>query len=215
MIKKDQLTTLIFDLGGVIINIDPSLSIKKLSSLSKNSSDILYGLDYKNHNSNHLLNFFFEFEKGLINEKKFRNQLLDLLSVSIGVEKFNKIWNKLILSFNYNLIDIILKLKTRYKIFVLSNTNSIHEKFYNKLCKKEYGFDLKEIFHKVYYSHEINLRKPEYECYQLILDENNLKGNQILFFDDINDNLIASKKLNYNTYKVSRIDTLEKFLTTL
>ena len=71
---------------------------------------------------------------------------------------------------------------------------------------------MKDIFNKVYYSHEIYLRKPEIEIYKLILDDNNILGNEVLFFDDINDNLISSQKLNFNTFEVLEIDQLEKFL---
>ena len=215
MKKNIELTTLIFDLGGVIINIDQSLTIKKLESISKNNSNILYTLDYKNNKPNNLLKFFFEFEKGLINENDFRNQLNNLLNISLDMKSFDAIWNKLIISFNYNLLDLIIKLKTRYQFFVLSNTNSIHQKFYNELCKNEYGKSLKEIFHKIYYSHEVKLRKPEKKIYELILDQNKLEGNEVMFFDDITENLIASEKIGYKTYKVSEINVLEDFLKNL
>ena len=71
---------------------------------------------------------------------------------------------------------------------------------------------MKDIFHKVYYSHEIHLRKPEIEIYKLILDQNNFLGDEVIFFDDIDANLIASKKLNFNTFQVLEIDKFEKFL---
>ena len=70
-IMNDKITTLIFDLGGVIINIDPSLTIKEFNLLAKRNSDILNGLDYKLFESNKMLNFFFDFEKGLISENNF------------------------------------------------------------------------------------------------------------------------------------------------
>ena len=68
---NNKITTLIFDLGGVIINIDPSLTIKEFNLLAKRNSDILNGLDYKIFKSNEMLNFFFDFEKGLISENNF------------------------------------------------------------------------------------------------------------------------------------------------
>ena len=44
---NNKITTLIFDLGGVIINIDPSSTIKEFNLLAKRNSDILNSLDYK------------------------------------------------------------------------------------------------------------------------------------------------------------------------
>tara|TARA_S200000501_G_scaffold215808_1_gene202517 strand:- start:132 stop:776 length:645 start_codon:yes stop_codon:yes gene_type:complete len=209
---KNKITTLIFDLGGVIINIDPSLTIKKFNSLAKKNQDILNGLDYKLFKSNKKLKFFFDFEKGLISENIFRNSLNNLIGINLINNDFDRVWNKLILSVNYNIVDLIISLKSKFNVFVLSNTNSIHEKFYNDIFIKKYNLGLKDIFHKVYYSHEIYLRKPEIEIYKLILDDNNILGNEVLFFDDINDNLIFSKKLNFNTFEVLEIDQLEKFL---
>ena len=211
---NDKITTLIFDLGVVIINIDPSLTIKEFNLLAKRNSDILNGLDYKIFKSNEMLNFFFDFEKGLISENNFRNSLNNLVGINLENNDFDKIWNKLILSINYNIIDLIISLKNKYNVFILSNTNSIHEKFYNNLFIKKYNLGLKDIFHKVYYSHEIHLRKPEIEIYKLILDKNNILGCEIMFFDDINENLIASKNLNFNTFQVLEIDKFEKFLKT-
>ena len=209
---KNKITTLIFDLGGVIINIDPLLTIKKFNSLAKKNQDILTGLDYKLFKSNKKLKFFFDFEKGLISENIFRNSLNNLIGINLINNDFDRVWNKLILSVNYNIVDLIISLKSKFNVFVLSNTNSIHEKYYNDIFIKKYNLGLKDIFHKVYYSHEIYLRKPEVEIYKLILDDNNIFGNEVLFFDDINENLISSKKLNFNTFQVLEVDKFEKFL---
>ena len=139
----------------------------------------------------------------------------NLIGINLDNNDFDIIWNKLILSINYNIVDVIISLKNKYNVFVLSNTNSIHEKFFNNLFIKKYNLGLKDIFHKVYYSHEIHLRKPEIEIYKLILDQNNFLGDEVIFFDDIDANLIASKKLNFNTFQVLEIDKFEKFLKSL
>ena len=212
---KNKITTLIFDLGGVIINIDPSLTIKEFNLLAKRNHDVLNSLDYKFFKSNKKLKFFFDFEKGLISENVFRNSLNNLIGINLINNEFDRVWNKLILSVNYNIVDLITSLKSKFNIFVLSNTNSIHEKFFNNLFIKKYNLGLKDIFHKVYYSHEIHFRKPEIEIYKLILDQNNFLGDEVIFFDDIDENLIASKKLNFNTFQVLEIDKFEKFLKSL
>ena len=212
---NNKITTLIFDLGGVIINIDPSLTIKEFNLFAKKNGDILNSLDYKLFESNEMINFFFDFEKGLISENNFRNSLNNLIGINLDNNNFDIIWNKLILSINYNIVDLIISLKNKFNVFVLSNTNSIHEKFFNNLFIKKYNLGLKDIFHKVYYSHEIHFRKPEIEIYKLILDQNNFLGDEVIFFDDIDENLIASKKLNFNTFQVLEIDKFEKFLKSL
>ena len=118
---NDKITTLIFDLGRVIINIDPSLTIKEFNLLAKRNGDILNSFDYKLFESNEMLNFFFDFEKGLISENNFRNSLNNLIGINLDNNDFDIIWNKLILSINYNIVDLIISLKNKYNVFFLSN----------------------------------------------------------------------------------------------
>ena len=78
-----DIKVLLFDLGGVIIDIDPSITINALKSMSKKSSEDLNALDYKYYKEeSSLLNFFFEYEKGNINDDKFRNGISCLLYTS-------------------------------------------------------------------------------------------------------------------------------------
>ena len=52
------------------------------------------------------------------------------------------------------------------------------------------------MFDKIYLSHEIGFRKPNKEAFQIILDENNLKSNNVLFIDDSPQHIEGAKRLN-------------------
>ena len=56
------------------------------------------------------------------------------------------------------------------------------------------------LFDKVYYSHEIGVRKPHSESFRLVLDENNLKEKEVLFIDDSPQHIEGAKELGIHTY---------------
>lgn len=111
---------------------------------------------------------------------------------------------------NNLLLDLLPKLKPKYKTFILSN--SCPEIEFGNKSRHDY-FDH---FDKVYFSHNTNSRKPEEQAYLNLLKENNLVPSQTIFIDDKKKNLIAAKKLGINTiefkFGTHSIDYLKKEL---
>ena len=208
-----DIKVLLFDLGGVVIDIDPSITINTLKSMSKKSSEDFNALDYKYYKEeSSLLNFFFEYEKGNINDDKFRDGIRKFANFDLSNDKIDHIWNYVIVKINKDLLDVVLSLKNRYKIMILSNTNFIHKVYYDKLVVDIYGKNLKQLFDKVFYSYEIRSRKPELEIYQKVIDESSYSGKEILFFDDMKKNLEIPKIIGMKTYHVEDITLTKKFL---
>jgi len=208
-----DIKVLLFDLGGVIIDIDPSITINALKSMSKKSSEDFNALNYKYYKEeSSLLNFFFEYEKGNINDDKFRNGIRKFANLDLSNNKIDHIWNYVIVKINKDLLDVVLSLKNRYKIMILSNTNFIHKLYYDKLVVDIYGKNLKQLFDKVFYSFEIRSRKPELEIYQRVIDESSYSGKEILFFDDMKENLEIPKVIGMKTYHVEDITLTKQFL---
>ena len=208
-----DIKVLLFDLGGVIIDIDPSITINALKSMSKKSSEDFNALDYKYYKEeSSLLNFFFEYEKGNINDEKFRNGIRKFANLDLSNDKIDRIWNYVIVKINRDLLDVVLSLKNRYKIMILSNTNFIHKVYYDKLVVDIYGKTLKQLFDKVFYSFEIRSRKPELEIYQKVIDESSYSGKEILFFDDMKENLEIPKVIGMKTYHVEDLSLTKQFL---
>lgn len=208
-----DIKVLLFDLGGVVIDIDPSITINALKSMSKKSSEDFNALDYKYYKEeSSLLNFFFEYEKGNINDDKFRDGIRKFANFDLSNDKIDHIWNYVIVKINKDLLDVVLSLKNRYKIMILSNTNFIHKLYYDKLVVDIYGKNLKQLFDKVFYSYEIRSRKPELEIYQKVIDESSYSGKEILFFDDMKKNLEIPEIIGMKTYHVEDITLTKKFL---
>ena len=182
-----KIHSIIFDLGGVLLNIDYHRTIKAFKLLGIKESNDFYSKKHQ-HNLFNLL------ETGNISEPEFLSKMHDLSNCS-DKDAIIKAWNSLILELPQNRISMLNNLKKSFNLYLLSNTNSIHIDYIkNKLGKEKYN-NFYSIFNKVYYSHKIGVRKPNPKAFELILEEQNLTPNKTLFIDDSKQHIIAAKRL--------------------
>jgi glucose-1-phosphatase len=89
------------------------------------------------------------------------------------------------------------RLAKKYTLYVLSNTNQTHIDWVHEDLKKNHHISEYEqrFFTKVYYSHEIHLRKPDVEIYEYVLQNANLNAAETLFIDDNYDNVQAAQSI--------------------
>ena len=175
-----DIKTILFDLGNVVIYLHEEGSYHEFASLSTDSYQTLK-TKVKNEK------FFNEFEKGEISETEFRSGLRRLLSdESLANNQLDDAWNKMLIKIDPMIIDVIKRISESRTVMVLSNTNSIHEKAFHKMLNEvsEYTH-LDQFFHKVYLSHEIRERKPDHSSWQFILNDNpDMIAAEVLFLDD-------------------------------
>jgi FMN phosphatase YigB (HAD superfamily) len=108
--------------------------------------------------------------------------------------------------------DLLLKVKAKYRTFLMSNINDIHYSHIMNYLKREFNFEGNDhLFEKVYYSHIVGIRKPDAAFFQKILTENNLIPAETLFIDDSPQHLATAKQLGIQTYLMTAPDTLQKF----
>ena len=138
-------------------------------------------------------------ETGKISEDEFVSEIQKSCKNSTEKEIIFA-WNKMLLNLPENRIYLLKKLKLEYNIYLLSNTNSIHIKEFEKRLGKEKYLEFYNLFDKVYYSHQIGHRKPNAEAFQLIIEENNLNSDEVLFIDDSPQHIEGAKKLGINCY---------------
>jgi putative hydrolase of the HAD superfamily len=101
-------------------------------------------------------------------------------------------------------LDLLLSLKEKFNVYLLSNTNNIHLNYINdKIMTPVFGeASLDRYFHKAYYSHRMKKRKPDANIYEQVLDENNLQPHETLFLDDNADNIAGANGLGIRTVHV-------------
>ena len=205
-IKTSGIRNIIFDLGGVILNIDYHQTEQAFIKLGIRNFNELYSQFHAN-------SFFKDFEKGKINPRSFISQLK---TYAPGISESNIInaWNAMLLDFPAGRIGFLQKLKNTYRIFLLSNTNAIHHGAFQKIDLDSKG-TLDSCFEKVYYSHEIGLRKPDKEIFELVLSENDLLAEETLFVDDTLANIEAAVSVNLKTIYLKPPERIEDILAEL
>lgn len=196
MAIEKNIKNLIFDLGGILLNIDFQKSVDAFKKI---------GFDeFGNILDNYWLNdFFHEFERGLISPADFRAKIRSLSNAGVSDKDFDFAWNAMILDIPTHRIETLKELSKNYRLFLLSNTNIIHYELYNADFAKQFETNgLEDLFEKAYFSHQIKLRKPDTEIFEKVLNESNLIAEETLFIDDFAENLRAARELNINTVKV-------------
>jgi FMN phosphatase YigB (HAD superfamily) len=185
---------IIFDLGGVILNIDYHLTIKAFIDLGVEDFDGIYCQAKQ-------INLFDDLDKGLIKPQQFRDELRKLTGIPLSDDDIDKAWNAILLDFPEENIALLQDAKKHYRTFILSNTNEIHFPVYTKMLQQKFGInELSDLFEKEYYSHKLGLRKPDKKIFGLVLSENNLDPAETLFIDDSEQNTEAASALGIQTY---------------
>ena len=189
-----SIKNIIFDLGGVLLNIDIRLTFESFKEMGVERMDDLYKELVNTH-------FFNDFEKGFISYPEFRNELRKFFHKSLTDEVIDRAWNKMLIDFPVNRINMLLQLKNNYRTFLLSNTNEEHCLIFNKMLTEKYGIKkIEDLFEKAYFSQEIHMRKPDKEIYKYVLDNSKLLPNETLFIDDVFENIEASAQLGIQSY---------------
>ena len=213
---NNDIKVLLFDLGGVVIDIDPKIAISELKKISSEAATEFKEMDYRYETFNSDLSRFFNaYEKGEISDQSFRDGLRSAGKFDLDDEKIDEIWNLVIVKIHFDILELILKLKRKYLIMILSNTNSIHKIFFDKLCVDLHGKTFEKLFDNVFYSFELKCRKPDKEIYDKVVAESKYLPSEIIFFDDIKENLVECNKMGMSTYHVKSTLELKSFLSDL
>ncbi len=192
-----NIKAIIFDLGGVLLNIDFKKVSNAFKALGVDTFDEMY--------SQSEVNMLFEnLEVGKISEKEFCLGINKHSGKSILAGDVTTAWNSILLDYRKESLAFLKILKKKYKLFLLSNTNSIHQEAFNKIFETSIGQgSFNSLFDKAYYSHEIGLRKPDAAAYLYVLSENNLLPHEVLFIDDTLKNIEGAKAVGLTTVFLS------------
>jgi putative hydrolase of the HAD superfamily len=146
---------------------------------------------------------FSDLETGKINEDIFREKLTDLIGKNFAKSRVNELWNSILIDYFHDKIGLLQKLKSKYKLLLLSNTNEIHYSFYTGQFLTRYGYDFNDLFDKTYWSFKIGMRKPDREIFEKVIAENGLTRENALFIDDTVQNTESAEKYGLSSFWLS------------
>ncbi len=181
----------IFDLGGVIIDIDPQRAVDAFAHhvYKKNAGNVaeLYNKIVEG-------TLLMDYEKGLIDDGMFREKLNEKLEIQLSDEVFDEAFNALLIDYKAPRLKIIEELRKNHKVYLLSNTCHIHYQFYNRLLIDKYGYtDLSDLFEKMYLSFEMGMRKPDTRIFKEVIKDAGLNPKETVFVDDSLQNIEAAR----------------------
>lgn len=185
---------IIFDLGGVIINLDQQRTIYQFNALS----DLPFESVYNNSSQSGL---FDELDKGKISTEAFFEILKKEIRYSGEMEPLLKAWNAMLLDIPEHRLDVLVNAKQNYSTFLLSNTCEAHIASFEEQLYFDYGVkNFEDYFDKVYYSCRMGMRKPDKEIFEAVLSENKLLPEETVFIDDSEQHVKGAGACGINAY---------------
>lgn len=189
----DRITTLIFDLGGVIVDLAPEKTLTGFAELANLPVSEILKM-FSAHSA------FNDYETGKIGAEEFRNEVRSMVQVQVSDSEIDRCWNAMLVDLPEEKLNLLTRLKKHFTTLALSNTNSIHLAYINQVMLG--GGNLDDYFHYAHYSHTIGLRKPDPAIYEYILSRHNLIPEQTFFMDDNPDNIAAAGALGIKTLQI-------------
>lgn len=194
MVKLSDFDTIIFDFGGVILDIDPDLSRRRFAEM----------LGIENARKLEAEQLPQLYEKGLISRAEFVSRINQIAGTQLSADEILSAWNAMLLNYKPARIEWIKRLHTTHRLLLLSNTNDSHfEYFHNKLIA-EYGVTFYQLFDHVYLSHEMGMLKPSHEIYETVIAQQQLNLRRTLFIEDTARNVAGAQEVGLQTLLIPR-----------
>lgn len=169
-----MISVVVFDLGNVLIPFDYQRLLNKLEERKKGLGERFYELYKKNYHIHR------EYEKWNLSDEEFLDVMMEWTEYKFTREEFCHIYSDLF-EVNHKVAGLLPKLKERYGLVLLSNTNHIHQKYgWEK-------YDFLKYFDKLILSHEVGAVKPERKIYEAVMNFTKKPADEHLFIDDIED----------------------------
>lgn len=193
--------SLIFDLGGVIINLDTRRTVEAFAHLASRRPEVVEPLM--------ALPFFEDYEKGMMPDSEFRENVRGVLGVHASDQQIDAAWNAMLLDVPHSRLALLRALAPRYRLFLLSNTNAIHLHCFNTRVLAGSGLKtLAPLFTRTYYSHLLGMRKPDDEIFEFVLRDTGAAAAATLFLDDNADNLRGAQRCGIAAFHVRKPETI-------
>ncbi len=196
---------LVFDFGGVIIRIDYTLTRQAFELAGVKNFDAIYSQKDQ-------IDLFNRLETGNISEMDFYEAIRNLAGLNLSDQMIESAWNAMLIDLPKKNMQVLERLQKDSPIFLLSNTNQIHEKSFSKIIERDYGLQkFNSLFKRIYYSHQHGMRKPNKNFFQKVLVENNLIAEETLFIDDSIQHVEGAIKAGLQAMLLEKDKTLSDY----
>lgn len=188
-----MIKNLLFDLGGVIVDIERSRCVEAFRALGLENADSYFG-DYAQ------TGVFMQIEDGSIGVDQFHNYLRHRLPEGTTNEQIDSAFQRFIVGIPEHRLRALRKLRAQgYGIYLISNTNPI---MWNGVLAEEFrkeGLERADYFDGMVTSFEAKSAKPDTEIFLKLYQKYGIRPQETLFFDDSQTNIEAGRSLGLHT----------------
>jgi putative hydrolase of the HAD superfamily len=188
---------IVFDFGGVILNIDHHRVENAFERLGIRDFEQLFNQASQSE-------LFKALEKGEKTSAEFRDEIRKLIGLNLTDATIDHTWNEIICDYPPERILLLKEIRNHHRLFLLSNTNVIHYNYYIPKFRNEFGFDFESLFENVYWSFKIGMRKPDPDPFLLLLKNETILPEETLFIDDTRQNTEIARTLGFKTLSLKK-----------
>ena len=194
---------LLFDLGGVVIEIDFDRVLRRYKTISALSfaelkSTFHFDTAYQRH------------ERGEIDGAEYFAHLRNLLKLDGSDDEIAAGWNAVFVMEIPTVLVAISKARKQFPCYAFTNTNPTH------LAAWQADYPaIFQSFDKIFISFDLGLRKPERRAFDAIATEIGVAHANILFFDDTEENIAGADVAGLQTVYVQSPDDIHCALENL
>ena len=203
MAKYKNVTTIIFDLGGVIIDLDWNLCIRNFENLGISNMRNLVSTTLQR-------GFVLDYEMGKITDAQFRDEIRKNASGEVTDQQIDYAWTSLLVRVPEDKLNLLYELRKKYKILMLSNTNNLSFRYSEKMFEVN-GKNINDFFDKCYLSYEMKLANPKPDIFEALLADAGLKAEECLFLDDGIHNIETAEKFGFNVEFIKPYSGLDEW----
>jgi len=183
-----MIDTILLDLGGLLIDVDYHRTADAFNALGFDGFEAIYSKAQQDH-------LFDGFEIGALSPAEFRSRIRSLHGNGITDEQVYHCWNAMLGRIPPVRIDLVARLRQRYRVLLLSNTNAIHVPAFERIIAEDNGIsDFRALFDGAYYSCEMGLRKPDAEAFHHVLARHGVEPMRTLFIDDSIQHVVGARE---------------------
>ena len=198
-----NIKNIVFDLGGVLINLDFERAFEAFKKAGfENIEEQLQSFNREG--------IFEQFELGEISQEEFRSAIREKAKIALTDQEIDDMWNLVLLDIPREKLELILDLRGKYMVYLLSNTNKTH---WDYTCKNAFnyrGFRVEDYFEETFLSFEMHIIKPNKAIFETMLSEANLLAEETLFIDDSEANCKAAQEVGIHAHHYHIGDDLSK-----
>ena len=190
---ETRIRTVIFDFGGVLLNLNPDKCRKAFHDLGIHQiEDFIDRYRPKG--------LFFEAECGNIGQETFISELQKLAPRPTTREEIIAAYTSFLIELPPQKLELIRRLHSGCEVFLLSNINELCYNFCKERFFAQQGYRMEECFNRMYLSYQMRICKPDPGIYEAMLADSGLNPATTLFVDDSRDNTGVADRYGINTY---------------